>query len=65
MSLEIEYPCETCGMVFNSQPELEQHADDEHIGMAWCWHQPTSYFLLKYSTEENWSSEIPFWFKLT
>ena len=35
MSLEIEYPCETCGIVFNSQPELEQHADDEHIGMAW------------------------------
>lgn len=35
MSLEIEYPCETCGMVFNSQPELEQHADDgEHFGMA-------------------------------
>jgi hypothetical protein len=34
MSLEIEYPCEECGIVFGSQPELEQHVDDKHIGMA-------------------------------
>ncbi|MFZ0568369.1 MAG: C2H2-type zinc finger protein [Nitrososphaeraceae archaeon] len=36
MSLEIEYPCEICGMVFSSQPELQQHIDndEEGIGMA-------------------------------
>jgi hypothetical protein len=35
MSLEIEYPCETCGMVFESQQELQQHVDEEEgIGMA-------------------------------
>ena len=34
MSLEVEYPCYECGIVFSSQPELEQHVDDKHIGMA-------------------------------
>jgi hypothetical protein len=34
MSLDIEYQCEICGMVFGSQQDLEQHADDKHIGTA-------------------------------
>ena len=34
MSLEIEYPCETCGKVFGSQQHLEQQANDNHIGKA-------------------------------
>jgi uncharacterized C2H2 Zn-finger protein len=26
-----KYKCEECGMVFSSQQELQQHANEEHV----------------------------------
>ena len=37
MSFEIEYPCETCGMVFDSQQELQQHVDNDEQGLGMAW----------------------------
>jgi transposase-like protein len=34
MSSETQYKCEDCGMSFNSQQELQQHANKEHVGTA-------------------------------
>jgi uncharacterized C2H2 Zn-finger protein len=34
MSSETQYKCEDCGMSFNSQHELQQHANKEHVGTA-------------------------------
>jgi uncharacterized C2H2 Zn-finger protein len=33
-SSEGQYKCEDCGMSFNSQQELQQHANKEHVGTA-------------------------------
>jgi len=41
-SSETQYKCEDCGMSFNSQQELQQHANKEHVGTAWM--HRTSYF---------------------
>ena len=34
MSSENKYKCEDCGMSFNSQQELQQHANEQHVGTA-------------------------------
>jgi uncharacterized C2H2 Zn-finger protein len=31
MSSENQFKCEECGMVFSSQQELQQHANEEHV----------------------------------
>jgi transcription initiation factor IIE alpha subunit len=31
LSSENQFKCEECGMVFSSQQELQQHANEEHV----------------------------------
>jgi C2H2-type zinc finger len=37
------YKCEECGETFNSQQELQEHSNEQHIGTAW-------YFLSSFFT---------------
>jgi len=34
LSSDNKYKCEECGMVFSSQQELQQHANEQHVGTA-------------------------------
>ena len=36
MSSETQYKCEDCGMSFNCQQELQQHANKERVGQLEC-----------------------------
>ena len=34
MSSQNQFKCEQCGMTFDSQQELQQHANEQHVGTA-------------------------------